>query len=328
MGVAGDEGGGWRPEDAFRSEAEKGTLSPLNPREGSTDQGERFEREGGVAVLAYVAGHLTDVRLVWEDEEARTLPRLAVARGGSTNMTGDSHPQVSYIADTDGTCPHCGRALRFRKPESGAAEAFFTIESSGSSGYVTVSVCPSCRESIIAFHYSAELETRGGFPAITERHMLLFPRHRSDRSAPGEVPEGVAEDYNEAVAVLDDSPKASAALSRRCLQALLREKGGTKSKDLSGQIDEVLGKLPRPIAEEVDAVRHIGNFSAHATKSQSTGEIVAVEPGEAEWTLEVLDALFDWYYVQPQKQEARREALNAKLADAGKPPMKKPSGEA
>ncbi len=27
----GDEGGRWRPEDAFRSEAEKGTLSPLNP---------------------------------------------------------------------------------------------------------------------------------------------------------------------------------------------------------------------------------------------------------------------------------------------------------
>jgi len=158
--------------------------------------------------------------------------------------------------------------------------------------------------------------------------MLLFPRHRSDRSAPGEVPEGVAEDYNEAVAVLDDSPKASAALSRRCLQALLREKGGTKSKDLSGQIDEVLGKLPRPIAEEVDAVRHIGNFSAHAIKSQSTGEIVPVEPGEAEWTLDVLDALFDWYYVQPKKQEARRAALDAKLEDAGKPPMKKPSGEA
>jgi len=128
--------------------------------------------------------------------------------------------------------------------------------------------------------------------------------------------------------MLPDSPKASAALSRRCLQALLREKGGTKSKDLSGQIDEVLDKLPRPIAEEVDAVRHIGNFSAHAIKSQSTGEIVPVEPGEAEWTLDVLDALFDWYYVQPKKQEARRAALDAKLEDAGKPPMKKPSGEA
>jgi len=30
-GTAGDEGGGWRPEDAFRSEAEKGALPPLNP---------------------------------------------------------------------------------------------------------------------------------------------------------------------------------------------------------------------------------------------------------------------------------------------------------
>ena len=37
-----------------------------------------------------------------------------------------------------------------------------------------------------------------------------------------EVPKGLAEDYNEACLVLADSAKASAALSRRCLQTLLR----------------------------------------------------------------------------------------------------------
>ena len=36
------------------------------------------------------------------------------------------------------------------------------------------------------------------------------------------------------------SKKASAALSRRCLQFVLREKGGASSRDLSKQIDEVL----------------------------------------------------------------------------------------
>ena len=49
-----------------------------------------------------------------------------------------------------------------------------------------------------------------------------------------------------------------------------------------------------------------------------------VEPKEAEWLLNWLDGLFDFYFVQPARAKARRDALNAKLQDAGKPPMKQP----
>ena len=66
----------------------------------------------------------------------------------------------------------------------------------------------------------------------------------------------------------------------------------------------------------------IGNFAAHPIKSNSTGEIVEVEIGEAEWLLDVLELLFDFYFVQPAITKAKREALNQKLLDAGKPPMK------
>ncbi|MGH9708109.1 MAG: DUF4145 domain-containing protein [Candidatus Acidiferrales bacterium] len=78
------------------------------------------------------------------------------------------------------------------------------------------------------------------------------------------------------------SGKASAALSRRCLQSLLREVAGTKSKDLSDQIEDVLDTLPAFLREQIDAVRIIGNFAAHPQKSKTTGEIIDVEPGEAE----------------------------------------------
>jgi len=57
-------------------------------------------------------------------------------------------------------------------------------------------------------------------------------------------------------------------------------------------------------------------------KDTSTNEILPVEPHEAEWNLEVLEGLFDFFYVQPAKAKARRAALDAKLAAAGKPPMK------
>jgi len=50
---------------------------------------------------------------------------------------------------------------------------------------------------------------------------------------------------------------------------------------------------------------------------------VPVEPGEAEWTLETLERLFDFYFDQPAKTKERREALNKKLEDhLGKPKLK------
>jgi hypothetical protein len=76
------------------------------------------------------------------------------------------------------------------------------------------------------------------------------------------------------------------------------------------------------LAEGIDAVRNIGNFAAHPIKSTNTGEIVDVEPGEAEWLLDLLEGLFDFYFILPAELQRKKEALNKKLADVGKPPMK------
>lgn len=124
--------------------------------------------------------------------------------------------------------------------------------------------------------------------------------------------------------MLPDSPKASAALGRRCLQHLLREKAGVRHPSLAQEIQDVIdsGNLPTHLTESIDAIRNIGNFAAHPMKSDTTGAILPVEPHEAEWTLDVLEALFDFYYVQPALLAKKREAMNAKLAEVGKPPLK------
>jgi hypothetical protein len=147
---------------------------------------------------------------------------------------------------------------------------------------------------------------------------------RSARPVPSEVPEHIRGDYSEAALVLNLSPKASAALSRRCLQTILREAGGASQHDLSQQIDAVIPNLPTYIAGSVDAIRNIGNFAAHPLKDTASNQILEVEPGEAEWNLEVLEMLFDFYYVLPAQADKRKAALDAKLASAGKPPMKQP----
>ena len=49
-----------------------------------------------------------------------------------------------------------------------------------------------------------------------------------------------------------------------------------------------------------------------------------MEPSEAEWLLNILEQLFDFYFVQPARAKAKRDALNKKLQAVGKPAMKKP----
>ena len=156
-----------------------------------------------------------------------------------------------------------------------------------------------------------------------DKESLVIPKTSMRNYDLVNIPKDMAEDYTEACLVLSESPKASAALSRRCLQAILREKGFNE-KSLAQEIQKAIDSntLPPYIAEPLDAIRNIGNFAAHPIKATNSGEIIEVEPGEADWNLDVIEALFDFYFDQPVKMQAKKDALNAKLNSAGKPNMK------
>lgn len=157
----------------------------------------------------------------------------------------------------------------------------------------------------------------------------LFPQQAMVSKAPREVPPVIGADYDEAALVLPISQKASAALSRRCLQHVLRERLKVRHSDLAGEIQEVLDRntLPHHIADALDAVRTVGNFAAHPIKSKVTGEITAVEPEEASWLLETLRQLFQHLYVAPVHAARKKAALNKKLHDSGKPALKEPPSD-
>jgi len=187
--------------------------------------------------------------------------------------------------------------------------------------------CPECEKYIIrldGFIYSKL--GKSSQRIIDKFSRLVYPKTPARGPIPKEVPREFSGDYNEACLVLADSPKASAALSRRCLQRLLVEKEKAKGKLLAEDIDRVLQSkhLPSYIANDLDAVRNVGNFAAHPIKNEHTGEIVDVEPGEAGWQLEILEQLFDFYFVQPAKSAQRQKELNEKLKSAGKKSMKIP----
>jgi len=135
------------------------------------------------------------------------------------------------------------------------------------------------------------------------------------------IPPELADDYEQACAVLDASPAASAALARRCLQGLIRNHFKIKGERLYDEIKEVAGlkTLPPYLAEGLDRIREIGNLASHPTHDAELGVIVNVEREEAEWTLEILESLFKHCYVDPKEYEWRTQKLREKLDKARGP---------
>jgi hypothetical protein len=220
-------------------------------------------------------------------------------------------------------CPYCRIAFHERWH---VGNIFSYNDSHGHqyswSGVATV--CPSCDEAIIDLR-----KTQLVGPSSHQEILRIraYPRDSIRKPAPAEVPTTIKEDYDEACAVLPVSAKAAAALARRCLQAILREKGYLK-RDLAQQIDDLLNEqdptkaIPTSLRVTVDAIINFGNFSAHHVTDQTTLQVIPVEPGEAEWCLDILEEMFDHYYVKPAQAAARKTALDAKLKAAGKPPSK------
>ena len=178
--------------------------------------------------------------------------------------------------------------------------------------------CLACER----IYIKLQVNLPGADDLIVIDEYFVRPQGTSRAPVPKEVPATFAEDYLEACLVLNDSPKASAALSRRCLQHILRDKAGAKGKDLYQEIQYVIeeGGLSSDLADSLHDIRNIGNFSAHPNKSTRTGEILPVEPGEAEWCLQVIEDLFDHYFVKPELNRQRRAALAEKRREAGKGP--------
>ncbi len=218
-------------------------------------------------------------------------------------------------------CPHC-----LENFHDSWSSSDLGIDDNGRN-IINYTKCPSCKKYTIELREVSRIMV-AGFPKEKKVERRIKPVSTA-RPLPTEVKDPYSQDFIEACNVLPISPKASAALSRFNLQNLLREKANVKRSNLSSEIDEVIksGVLPTHIEEDIDAVRKIGNFAAHPIKSTNTGEITSVEPGEAEWLLDVLEELFDFYFVKPELSKRKRTALNLKLKEAGVSEMKMPTSK-
>lgn len=151
----------------------------------------------------------------------------------------------------------------------------------------------------------------------------------SGKPFPVGVPQPMLEDYNEAWAIIDLSPKSSATLARRCLQAMIRDFCKIQKRSLYHEIEALEEKLaadelPKGVEPETIAAMKVlkdkGNIGAHMTEVD--GLIMNVEPGEAQQLLGLIEMLFnDWYVARHKRQK------NLKMIEALAKPAKEADGD-
>jgi len=146
----------------------------------------------------------------------------------------------------------------------------------------------------------------------------------SAKPQPDYIPQPIRDDYYEACAIRELSPKAAATLIRRCLQGMIRDFCKISKSRLVDEINTLRelvkeGKAPRGVeidsVEAIDQVRKIGNIGAHMEADISV--IVDVDPDEAQTLIELVEALFDEWYVAAHDRQARLNHIKAIAAEKG-----------
>ncbi|MBA7729772.1 DUF4145 domain-containing protein [Citrobacter braakii] len=111
----------------------------------------------------------------------------------------------------------------------------------------------------------------------------------------------------------DLSPKASATLSRRCLQGMIRNVWNVKPARLVDEIKAIEGQIESGMWKAIDAIRNIGNIGAHMENDINV--IVDVDPDEAEMLIGLLELLIQEWYIERHERQLRVEAITALAAE-------------
>ncbi len=177
-----------------------------------------------------------------------------------------------------------------------------------------------CKELVIRVHESSEAPYLG-IPYTYTASWIARPR-TGGRVVDAAVPDPYRADYLEAAAILDISSRMSAVLSRRILADILEKYAKLTDFSLKARIDAFVADTnhPHQLRQNLDYLIEMGNFGAHTQTNDQT-EIVDVDKEEADWTLDIIERLFDYFIVSPEKDRKIREAFDEKLKAAKRKPI-------
>lgn len=209
-------------------------------------------------------------------------------------------------------CPYCSHLVAYAKDTYSvhfpSFEAPSISQASGNNNKYHPSCisiafykCPNCEQFTIRAH--------GVGSAVSGLDRLIWPLSAA-KQFPDYIPKSILDDYKEAYAILYLSPKASATLSRRCLQGMIHDFWKIYRKNLNQEISDLKDKIPGDLWRSIDALRQLGNIGAHM--EQDTNLIVDIEPDEAESLLKLIECLIkEWYINREERNKLYADIISA-----------------
>ncbi|MDE0472244.1 MAG: DUF4145 domain-containing protein [Ekhidna sp.] len=182
---------------------------------------------------------------------------------------------------------------------------------------VSTIICANseCKELTVSLSINSydEVTIEGGTPNLHGNKEIKFCQilpESNSKPQPDYIPRPIVKDYQQACLIRDLAPNASATLSRRCLQGMIRDFCKIPEGNLNTQINKLReGKGPKEIhpdiIESIDKVRLLGNIGAHMEKDINL--ILDVEPEEAQALIDLIEILFKEWYVA---RHIRKERIN------------------
>lgn len=195
------------------------------------------------------------------------------------------------------TCPFCNQIMSLNGYVMNSYKASFS-SSQDTRPYSkeTVSLnfykCPNCNKISITLNGLGETVESIFIPVLPQSLANQFPDY---------IPLQLRQDYEEAYAIANLSPKASATLSRRCLQGMIRDFWGITDNKLADAIKKLETRIPASQWKAIDSIRKLGNIGAHMEKDINL--IVDIEPDEATILLKLIELLMEKWYINRYEEE-------------------------
>ena len=193
---------------------------------------------------------------------------------------------------------------------------YTTLTKKNSEGYQMIAIifiiCPNkdCNKyslSIKLFKAKFDETNREYVPENLLREWNLIPQSDA-KPLPKYIPKAIVDDYNESCLIKDLSPKASATLSRRCLQTMIRDFWNISGlSNLKQEIDAIKEKVDSMTWSAIDSVREIGNIGAHMEKDINL--IIDVDPGEAKLLIQLIESLIKEWYISKYEREKNMKKI-------------------
>ena len=131
------------------------------------------------------------------------------------------------------------------------------------------------------------------------------------------VPAPILEDYQEAYLIRDLSPKASATLSRRALQGMIRDFWDIARRTLHGEIEALRDKCDPDLFDAMMGLKSVGNIGAHP--EADVNEIIDIVDGEPQDLLDLIHLLDqEWYVARAAKAKRLARVSDMAGEKAGK----------